>query len=61
MSDSEADGIAPVLSVHDEIVAEVDIGRGYEELAQIMSANRWWNPGLPLAAAGFTTRRYKKD
>lgn len=61
LQEAEDAGMPPVLSVHDEVISEVDEGRGYDDLSRIMSTNRWWNPGLPLAAAGFSTRRYKKD
>ena len=31
-----------------------------DELASIMCSDLGWNAGLPLAAAGFTTDRYRK-
>jgi DNA polymerase bacteriophage-type len=60
---AEDNGYEVVLHVHDEIVAEVDDNDlfSHDELAQIMCARRPWNEGLPLAAAGFTTKRYRKD
>jgi hypothetical protein len=52
-----------VLRVHDELVCEVPDSSGYthEVLANLMGANPGWAIGLPLAAAGFETRRYRKD
>ena len=56
-------GYAVVLDVHDEFVTEVPDSEQYtaEELACIMCSNLGWNEGLPLAAAGFETDRYKKE
>ncbi|MCC6856856.1 MAG: hypothetical protein IT189_12460 [Microbacteriaceae bacterium] len=56
-------GYAVVLDVHDEYVTEVPDSEQYtaEELACIMCSNLGWNEGLPLAAAGFETDRYKKE
>ena len=56
-------GYRSVLRVHDELVAEVRRGSGLtnEKLAELMATNDSWNVGLPLAAAGFTTTRYRKD
>jgi len=51
-----------VLSVHDELVVEVDenddgaLGR----LIETMCAGSWWTEGLPLAAEGWEGRRYRK-
>lgn len=57
------EGFSVVLRVHDELVAEVgkDSGLTHEVLAGLMATNDSWNTGLPLAAAGFTADRYKKD
>lgn len=57
------EGFSVVLRVHDELVAEVskDSGLTHEVLAGLMATNDNWNTGLPLAAAGFTADRYKKD
>lgn len=62
MLDVENAGYEIVLSVHDELLTETPDTDEYsaERLAQLMSANRPWSRGLPLAAAGFTTKRYKK-
>lgn len=52
-----------VLRVHDELVCEVPDHAGYshEVLSALMSTNPSWSIGLPLAAAGFETYRYRKE
>lgn len=55
---AEEASFAPVMHVHDEIIAENCTAR---ELADLMSTNPHWAKGLPLAAAGFETYRYRKD
>lgn len=59
----EAEGYLPVLHVHDEIVSETPDTPEYTvtRLAELMCADLGWNAGLPLAAAGFETYRYKKE
>jgi DNA polymerase len=56
-------GFDIVLTVHDELITEaVDGDRlTHRELAALMSQVPAWAPGLPLAAAGFETYRYRKD
>ena len=57
-------GYEPVLTIHDEILAEAsdsDSSFGFESMARVMSEPPVWCPGLPLAAAGFEGRRYRKD
>ncbi len=63
LAEAEDNGYCPVQHVHDEIICEVDDNdeRTHEGLARLMCARREWNQGLPLAAAGFTTYRYRKD
>ena len=63
MPEIEARGYLPVLHVHDEIVSETPDTDDFthEELARLMCADLGWNAGLPLAAAGFCTYRYRKD
>lgn len=48
---------------HDEIITEVDEGSDltHERLGDLMSMPIRWAPGLPLAAAGYTSKFYKKD
>lgn len=56
-------GFNIVLTVHDEIITEApdipEYSHGY--LSQILSTPPEWAEGLPLAAAGFESYRYKKD
>ena len=60
---AEAAGYAVCLHVHDELITETPDTDEYsvDELSRIMSTNPGWSMGLPLAAAGFETHRYKKD
>jgi DNA polymerase len=50
-------------TVHDELITETPDTDEFthEGLAAIMSEVPVWAPGLPLAAAGFETYRYRKD
>lgn len=59
----EAAGYEIVLTVHDEIIAEAPDTPEFnaEHLASILSAHPPWAEGLPLAATGFETYRYRKD
>lgn len=63
MLEAEQAGYSVVLSVHDELLCEVPDEARYtaDELGQIMATNPEWAEGLPLAAAGFETHRYKKE
>lgn len=58
----EAAGYQIILTVHDEVVAEAPdtIDYGPDALAAIMAQPHDWTKGLPLAAAGFESYRYKK-
>lgn len=58
----DASGYPIVLTVHDEIITEPDDSDefSHEALADMMTVNPPWAPGLPLAAAGFETHRYHK-
>lgn len=58
----EAAGYEIVLHVHDEIIAEVPDTPDFsgEGLADLMATNQEWSEGLPLAAEGFETQRYRK-
>lgn len=58
------EGFDMVMHVHDEVIAEVPINEGTEQLnrmERLMEQPVPWAPGLPLRAAGFTTNFYKKD
>jgi DNA polymerase len=59
----EQEGYEIVLSVHDELLTETPDTEGYthKRLAEMMSTVPSWARGLPLAAAGFETHRYRKD
>jgi len=63
MRRAEENDYPVVLRVHDELVCEVPDHTGYSDsvLAGMMSVNPSWSIGLPLAAAGFETYRYRKE
>ena len=54
---AEEAGYEPVMHVHDEILAE---NCTVEQLVACMATNPHWARGLPLAADGFETMRYRK-
>lgn len=58
----EAKGYEIVLSVHDELLTETPDDERFsaDELARLMAAVPAWARGIPLAAAGFETYRYRK-
>jgi len=62
MHSIEMAGYKIVLSVHDELITETYDTDKYSagELAELMTTGAAWTKGLPLAAAGFETRRYYK-
>ena len=59
----EAAGYAIVLTVHDEVICEAPDTDDFnpEHLSALLAANPPWAEDMPLAAAGFEARRYKKD
>lgn len=63
MEQAESEGYEIVLDVHDELVTETPDTPDFtsDRLAAIMATVPRWAPGLPLAAAGFETDRYKKE
>lgn len=58
----ERAGYEIVLSVHDELLTETPDAPEFntEALSQMMATAPSWAHGIPLAAAGFETYRYKK-
>lgn len=58
----ERAGYEIVLSVHDELLTETPDEPSYtaETLGSLMATAPSWAAGLPLAAAGFETYRYRK-
>lgn len=59
----EAAGYEIVLSVHDELLTETpdDPAFNADVLGQMMATAPAWAQGIPLAAAGFETTRYRKE
>lgn len=59
----ERAGYEIVLSVHDELLTETPDREEFnaDELGQMMATAPEWARGIPLAAAGFETTRYRKD
>lgn len=59
----EEAGYATVLSVHDELPTEAPDEPQFnaEHLSSLLAANPPWAPDMPLAAAGFEAKRYRKD
>jgi DNA polymerase len=47
--------------VHDEAIAEAELDYQLDEYLSYFTRERGWSKGLPLAAAGFATDRYRKD
>ena len=52
-----------VMHVHDELICELSAhdGRTDADLARLLATPPDWAWDLPLAAAGFTALRYRKD
>lgn len=63
MARTEEFGIDIITSIHDEIVCEVPITSPvtHERLSEILATPPEWADGLPLAAKGFESIRYRKD
>lgn len=57
----EERGYQIVSHVHDEVVCEVEIGKGsVDEMEKIMEEIPAWAAGLPIEAEGYRARRYRK-
>lgn len=63
MMRADHNAYSTVLTVHDELVTEVPDDPSWSEkgLSTLLATNAPWNRGLPLAAKGFETYRYRKD
>lgn len=61
MAPIEKAGFLIVLSVHDEFITEAPLNTTHQELEKLMATPPSWAKDLPLAAAGYTALRYKKD
>lgn len=59
---SEDSGIYhPILSVHDEIIAEAELGTGsIKEFETLLATPPAWAKGCPIAAEGWVGTRYRK-
>lgn len=60
---AEARGFAVHAHIHDEIIASEpsDSPLNEDDLSECMTRKLEWMDGLPLNAAGFTAKRYRKD
>ena len=60
---AEAFAYPIVLTVHDELVTETPDTTDFSaiELSDILASGAEWTTGLPLAAKGFESQRYRKD
>ena len=60
---AEENGMPVVAHVHDEIISMVPENgqKGFEDLVECMRKVPDWAPGLPLDAAGFESKYYRKD
>jgi DNA polymerase len=57
----EGDTYDVILSVHDELIAEADEGKGdTKEFEHLMATTPAWADGCPVAAEGWSGYRYRK-
>jgi DNA polymerase len=59
----EAAGYRILLTIHDEVITETPDTPAFsvDGLSALLAAQPAWAEGFPLAAAGFETRRYRKE
>ena len=59
----KTEGYPILLTIHDEVICETPDTDAFsaKDLSRILSHNPKWAPDMPLAAAGFETRRYRKE
>jgi DNA polymerase len=58
---AEAHGYPIVLTVHDEVLAEMAHGEGdLEEFKRLLCVPQQWTTGLPIAASGWEGPRFRK-
>lgn len=62
MPEIENRGYEILLTVHDELITEAPDTPEFnaEDLSTMLSASKPWSKGLPLASAGFESKRYRK-
>jgi DNA polymerase len=56
----EGAGFPVVLHVHDEILCEVPKGEDFDTFLWNVKSKPAWAGGIPVAAAGWRGRRYRK-
>lgn len=56
-------GYLILLTIHDELITETLDSDEFtpDRLSSLLATNPPWAQGLPLAAGGFESKRYKKD
>lgn len=58
---TERVGYLPILTVHDEVLSEIEEGKGdLKEFENLLATVPRWAEGLPLAAEGWRAKRYRK-
>lgn len=53
-------GYEMTITIHDEVVGEVDAGASLDDFVSIITETPSWAEGLPIAADGFIATRYRK-
>ena len=56
----KSDIFTPILTCHDEIIAEGEPGLSVKQFEQLVSENPSWGSGIPIAAEGWSGARYRK-